>query len=62
MVEELKIIMEIFKGASETALHAFIAYGAYKLVYLSVIVVPIYKFATFFVDRAFVKEGKNESA
>lgn len=60
MIEELKLITELFKSASDNALYAFLGYGIYNLIKTSIIVFPIYKGFTFLIDRMFVKEAKKE--
>ena len=58
MIEELKLITELFKTATDNALYAFIGYGIFNLLKIAMYVVPGYKAFIFLVDRMFV--GKNE--
>ena len=61
MIEELRLITELFKSATDNALYAFLAYGVFNLLKLSIITFPVYKGFTFLVDRMFVKqENSNE--
>lgn len=53
MIDELKLLVELFQGATQTALYAFLAYGAYKLASLALIVLPIYKAVIFLISAMF---------
>ena len=54
MIEELKLITELFKNATDNALYAFLGYGLYNLAKISIITFPIYRGFVFTVDRMFV--------
>lgn len=60
MIEELKLITELFKSASDNALYALLGYGLYNLIKISIITFPLYKGFTFLVDRMFVKEKEDK--
>ena len=60
MIEELKLITELFSTATDNALYAFLGYGIFNLIKLGMISFPIYKGFVFLVDRMFAKQ-ENES-
>ena len=60
MIEELKLITEIFKNTTDAALYAYLAYLGYGLAKLGLVVIPSYKAITFTVGRIFVSENSNE--
>jgi hypothetical protein len=57
MIEELKLISEIFKTATENALWAYLAFIFYKLAYLSLIVFPILSAVKFIANKVFIDEN-----
>lgn len=60
MIEELKIIVDLLQGTTETAFYAFIALGIYKLLELSIIVFPTYFGVKYLISRMFV-DGPTKS-
>lgn len=58
MVEELKIIAEIFSNATNSALIAYSLYLLTPLIKTAMIVIPVYKGFTFLISRMFVNETK----
>lgn len=60
MIEELKLIVELFQSATDKALYAFLAYGMFNLLKQAMIVFPIVHAIKFFISRAFVG-GNNET-
>lgn len=54
MIEELKIIAEIFKNATDEALYAYLAFILYQLAKTAIIVFPILAAVKFTVGRIFV--------
>ncbi len=61
MIEELKVIAEIFKNATDGALYAYLAFIGYQLAKTSLIVFPILNGVKFLADKIFVDERKNEN-
>lgn len=53
MIEELKLIAEIFNQASDTALYAFLAFGFFQLAKSALFLFPILAFLKFAVTKAF---------
>ena len=60
MIEELKIIAEIFKNATDGALYAYLAFIAYQLAKTAMIVFPILSGVKFIVSRIFVDENSKD--
>lgn len=58
MVEELKLIAEIFKNATDGALWAYLGYLTYELVKLSILVFPIVSGVKYIIDKVVVDETK----
>lgn len=58
MIEELKLITELFKNATDNALYAFMGYGIFNLLKLTIITLPIYKGFMFLIDRMFKKDAE----
>lgn len=56
MIEELKIISEMFQGLTDGALYAAIGFMVYKLFYLALIVFPCVSAFKFLIQRMFVNE------
>jgi len=56
MIEELKVIAEIFKTTTDTALYAYISFIMYKLAHTSLIVFPTFFGVKFLISRIFVDE------
>lgn len=56
MIEELKLISEIFKTATENALWAYVVFVFYKLAYLSLVVFPIASVIKYIVNKVFIDE------
>ena len=61
MIEELKIIAEIFKNATDGALYAYIGYLFYGLLKISLIVFPISSVIKFIVSKSFIVEENDEN-
>lgn len=61
MIEELKIIAEIFKNATDGALYAYLAFILYQLAKTSLIVFPILNGVKFIVSKIVV-DDKNENS
>jgi hypothetical protein len=58
MVEELKLITDLFSNATENALYAYITYILYQLLKTSLIVFPLVNVTKFVFKHIFVKEEK----
>lgn len=58
MVDELKIIAEIFRNATDGALYAYIAYIVYQLAKVSIIVFPVIGAVKLFINKVFISEDK----
>ena len=59
MIEELKIIAEIFKSATDGALYAYLAFLAYQLIKVALIVFPILSGVKFIFNKIFVEDNSN---
>lgn len=62
MIEELKLIVELLKGATDTALYAFMAMGVFKLAKTSLLIFPILGTIKFIFKNLFEVDNheKNE--
>lgn len=58
MIEELKIIAEIFKNATDGALYAYLAFIVYQLIKTSIWIFPIVGLVKYIVNRLVVDENK----
>lgn len=56
MVEELKLIAEIFKNATDGALYAYLGYLSYSLLKVAIVVFPILSGVKFIVNKVVVDE------
>jgi len=57
-LEELKLILTIFKDATNSALLAYVAYILYGLVKVAIVVFPALAAFKFLISRMFVSETK----
>lgn len=56
MVEELKVIAEIFSNASQAALTAYILYLLHSIGKIAIVVIPLVSCVKFIVNRMFVND------
>lgn len=60
MVEEMKIIAEIFSNATQNALYAYILYLGYSLGKIALIVLPIVNCVKFITNRIFKNDSETK--
>ena len=60
MIEELKIISEIFKNATDNALWAYLVFIVYSLGKTALIVFPVLSGVKFITSKVFVDENSKE--
>ena len=61
MIEELKIIAEIFKSATDGALYAYLGFLGFQLAKTAIIVFPIVSTIKFIFKKAFIHEDSKDS-
>lgn len=60
MAEELKLIVDLFKNATENALYAYVSYLVYGLAKISIIVFPVASTVKYISNKLFVDETKKD--
>ena len=60
MIEELKVIAEIFKTTTDSALYAYLAFIGYQLAKTSLIVFPILNGVKFLASKIFIGDSSED--
>jgi len=59
MIEELKMIAEIFKTATDSALYAYVSFMIFKIISTAIVVFPILSTIKYLINKVFIG-GSNE--